>query len=222
MPTVPGTVFHQFDPVGIVLLVLARRVGPLLALGAGELDRRSRLDSGHGSGLDGRDGAGPDGPATLADGEALADLEGDRGDQLDAHLDVVAGHDHLGPVGQADRARHVRRPEVELRPVAVVEGRVAATFLLGQDVDLRLEFRVGRDAAVLREDLAALDLLALDAAEERADVVPGLTGVERLAEHLDAGHDNLARRMDPDELDLVADLHRASLDPARRHGAAAL
>jgi hypothetical protein len=27
-------------------------------------------------------------------------LERDRGDQLDGHLDVVAGHHHLGPVGQ--------------------------------------------------------------------------------------------------------------------------
>ena len=97
---VTGTVFHELDPVRIVLLVLARRVRPLLALGAGELDRRSRLDPGHRSSLldDADDGAGTDGPATLADGEALADLEGDRGDQLDAHLDVVAGHDHLGAV----------------------------------------------------------------------------------------------------------------------------
>src|SRR6478672_4353438 len=108
---------------------------------------------------DADDGPGADGPATLADGEALADLEGDRGDQLDAHLDVVAGHDHLRPVGQADRPGHVRGPEVELGPVAVVERRVAAPLLLGQDVDLRLELRVGRDAAVLGEDLAALDLL---------------------------------------------------------------
>src|SRR6202008_2144135 len=70
---------------------------------------------------DRHDGAGADGPATLADGEALADLEGDRGDQLDAHLDVVAGHDHLGAVGQADRPGDGGRGQVELRPVAVVE-----------------------------------------------------------------------------------------------------
>src|SRR5712692_1531820 len=98
--TVPGTVLHQLDPVRIVLLVLARRVRPLLAFGARELDRRTRFDSGHGRSLldDRDDRAGADGPATLADREALADLEGDRGDQLDAHLDVVAGHDHLGPL----------------------------------------------------------------------------------------------------------------------------
>src|SRR3954451_17278827 len=96
------TVFLQLDPVGVVLLVLARGVRSLLALRAGELDRRSRFDSGHGGSSslfgDGDDGARADGPAALADGEALADLEGDRGDQLAGHLDVVAGHDHLGPL----------------------------------------------------------------------------------------------------------------------------
>ena len=54
---------------------------------------------------DARDRAGTDGPATLADGEPLTGLERDRGDELDAHLDVVAGHDHLGPAGQADASR---------------------------------------------------------------------------------------------------------------------
>src|SRR5829696_9571497 len=120
---------------------------------------------------DAGDGAGADGPAALADGEALADLERDRGDQLDAHLDVVAGHHHLGPLGQADVAGDVGRPEVELGPVAVVEGGVAAALLLGQDVDLGGELRVGLDRARLGQDLAALDLLALDAPDEAADVV---------------------------------------------------
>src|SRR6476620_1274670 len=50
---------------------------------------------------DADDGHGADGPATLADGEALADLEGDRGDELDRHLDVVAGNDPIRTVGQA-------------------------------------------------------------------------------------------------------------------------
>src|SRR5712664_727473 len=107
---------------------------------------------------DAGDGAGANGPATLADGEALADLEGDRGDELDAHLDVVAGHDHPGPLGQADRPGDVGRAQVELGPVAVVEGGMAAALLLRQDVDLGGELRVGLDAARLGEDLAALDL----------------------------------------------------------------
>src|SRR3954451_25333170 len=83
------------------------------------------------------DGPGADGPATLADGEAVAGFEGDRGDELDLHLDVVTGHDHLVSVGQPNRACDVCRAEVELGPVAVVEGGMATALLLGQDVDLR-------------------------------------------------------------------------------------
>src|SRR3954468_13452720 len=162
------------------------------------------------------DRAGADGPATLADGEALADLEGDRGDELDGHLDVVAGHDHLGSLGQPDGARDVGRAEVELRPVAVVEGGMAAALLLGQDVDLGTELRVRLDRAGLGEDLAALDLLALDAPDEAADVVAGAALVEELLEHLDAGDDDLAGRLDPDQLDLVGDLDDAALDAPGR------
>src|SRR4051812_8741507 len=165
---------------------------------------------------DADDGARTDGPTTLADGEALADLEGDRGDELDAHLDVVAGHDHLGPVGQPDGSGDIGRAQVELGPVAVVEGGVAAALLLGQDVDLRRELGVGLDRARLGQDLAALDLLALDAPDQAADVVPGAALVEELLEHLDAGDHDLPGRLDPDQLDLVGDLDHAALDAPRR------
>src|SRR3954447_3539324 len=47
MPSVSGAVLLQLEPVWIVLLVLAGRVRPLLALGAGELDRGTGFDSGH-------------------------------------------------------------------------------------------------------------------------------------------------------------------------------
>src|SRR4249919_2255616 len=171
---------------------------------------------------DADDGAGTDGPATLADGEALADLEGDRGDQLDRHLDVVAGHDHLCAVGQADGPGHVGRAQVELRAIAVVEGGMAATLLLGQDVDLGGELGVGLDRAALGQDLAALDLVALDAPDETADVVAGAALVEQLLEHLDAGDDDLAGGLDPDQLDLVADLDDAALDPSGGDGPPAL
>src|SRR4029078_4282962 len=84
------------------------------------------------------------------------------------------------------------------------------------------ELGVGLDGARLGEDLAALDLLALDAPDEAADVVAGATLVEELLEHLDAGDDDLAGRLAPDQLDLVADLDDAALDPPRGDGPAAL
>ena len=168
------------------------------------------------------DGAGADGAAALADGEALADLEGDRGDQLDRHLDVVAGHDHLGAVGQPDRARDVGGAQVELGPVAVVERGMAAALLLGQHVHLGGELGVGLDAVGLGQHLAALDVLALDAPQQAAHVVAGAALVEQLLEHLDAGDDDLAGGVDADELDLVADLDDAALDAPGGDGAPAL
>src|SRR6476660_8987271 len=114
------------------------------------------------------------GAATLADGEAQTVVHGDRLDQLDRHLDVVARHDHLRALGQVGYAGHIGGAEVELRPVAVEERRVTATLLLLQAVDLRRELRVRGDRARLAENLPALDLLTLGAAEEAADVVAGL------------------------------------------------
>src|SRR4029079_11762938 len=174
------------------------------------------------SARDALDGTGTDGPATLADGEALADLETDRGDQLDAHLDVVAGHDHLRPGGQGDRAGDIGGAQVELGPVAVVERGMPPALLLGQDVDLGLEAGARLDRAGLGHDLAALDLLALDAPQQAAHVVPGAALVEELLEHLDAGDDDLARGLDADDLDLVADAHDAALDAPGGDGAPAL
>src|SRR5690606_39920036 len=82
-----------------------------------------------------RDPAGPDGTTALADREPQAFLHRDRLDQLDSHLGVVTGHDHLGALRQRHHTGHVRGPEVELRPVVLEERRVPATLVLGQAVD---------------------------------------------------------------------------------------
>src|SRR5918911_3006667 len=168
------------------------------------------------------DATGADGAATLTDGEPQALLHGDRLDQLDRHLGVVARHDHLGAGRQGHDARDVRGPEVELRTVVVEEGRVTTTLVLREDVDRTLEVRVGRDRTRLHDDLTALDVLALDAAEQQTHVVAGLALVEQLAEHLDAGDGRLGRvRADADDLDLLGDLDDATLDATGHDGATA-
>src|SRR5436190_12607328 len=106
------------------------------------------------------------GPAALADGEPKALIHGDRLDQLDRHFDVVPRHHHLRPFGEVRDAGHVGGAEVELRAVAREERRMAATLLLREAVHLRLELRVRGDRALLAENLPALDVLALGAAQE--------------------------------------------------------
>ena len=50
--------------------------------------------------VDADDDAGADGTAALTDSEAEAVLDGDGGNQLNVHVDVVAGHAHLNALGQ--------------------------------------------------------------------------------------------------------------------------
>jgi hypothetical protein len=95
--------------------------------------------------------------------------------------------------GQLDRTRHVRRAEVELRTVVVEERRVTAAFVLGQHIDLAGEVGVRLDGAGLAQHLAALDVFALGAAQQDADVVASLALVEQLAEHFHAGAGGLLR-----------------------------
>src|SRR5205085_4123043 len=162
-----------------------------------------------------------DGPAAFADREAQALVHRDRSDELDAKLNVVAGHDHLGAFRKDHFARHVGRAEVELRTVVGEERRVTAAFVLREDIDLGLEVGVRLDRARLAENLPALDFLTADAADEGTDVVARLALIEQLAEHLDAGDDGLAGVLDADDLDFLADLDDAGLDTAGDDGAAA-
>ena len=105
------------------------------------------------------DNAGTDGTTALADSEAEALLDSDRGDQLDLHVDVIAGHAHLGALGQGDDAGDVGGTEVELRTIVVEERGVTAALILVQDVDLTNELGEGVNGARLAENLTALDLV---------------------------------------------------------------
>ena len=137
------------------------------------------------------DDACTDGAAAFADGEAQFFFHGDRGDQFDVELQVVARHHHFGAVGKLNRAGHIGGAEVELRAVVGEERRVAAAFFLGQNIGLCLEFGVRLDAGGLAQHLTALHALTVDTAQQDADVVASLATVQQLAEHLDAGADRL-------------------------------
>src|SRR5699024_1239414 len=162
-----------------------------------------------------------DGPATLADREPQTLVHGDRLNQLDTDLRVVARHHHFRPLREADNTGHVSRTEVELRPVVVEERRVPATLVLGQDVDGTVELRVGGGGTRLDDDLTTFHVVALDAAQQQADVVARLTGVEQLTEHLHAGDGRLHRLVtNADDLNLLVDLDRAALDTTGHNGTA--
>src|SRR5699024_684836 len=137
--------------------------------------------------LDLGNNAGTDGVAALADSEAHALFHGNRGDQLDMHIDVVAGHAHLGALRQGDDAGNVGGAEVELRTIVVEERGVTAALFLLQDIDMAIEGGVGMNRAGNSDNLATLDLVTVDTTEQSADVIAGLGILEALAEHLEAG-----------------------------------
>src|SRR5262249_25710586 len=71
------------------------------------------------------------------------------------------------------------------------------------------------------KNLSALHLFTLDAAQQAADVVTSLAGVEQLAEHLDAGDHRAAGLGVADDLDGLANLDDTALDTAGHDGATA-
>src|SRR5690554_363296 len=184
--------------------------------------RQARFARAPGSLHDLRNDAGADRAATLADGEALLRLHRHRGHQLDRHRDVVARHHDRARVRKLDGARHIRRPHVELRTIAVPEGLMTPTLGLLEDVDLRLELRVRLHSARSREDLSALNVFLADTAKEAADVITRLALIEQLAEHLDARHGRLLRLAKPDDLHLVPGVDLAALDTTRHDRTAPL
>jgi len=128
------------------------------------------------------DDTGADGLATLADGETETALDGDGDVELDVDLDVVTRHDDGLVAGEGDVGGDIRCAEEELGSVVVCERGVAATLVLGADVERASKLLVGFDAAGGAENLATLDLLTLDRAEQGTHVVAGLAAVELLVE----------------------------------------
>ena len=99
---------------------------------------------------------------------------------------------------------------------------MTAALVLGQDVNLALELGVGVDGLGLRQNLATLNAIAVDAAEQDTDVVTSLSEVQQLVEHLDASHDGLLGLLSQaDNLNFLAELQLAALHTASRDGAAA-
>src|SRR5207248_9840375 len=118
---------------------------------------------------------------------------------------------------QRAHPRHVRRPEVALRPVPVEVRRVPPPLFLGQHVQFRLELLVGLDRARLGQHLPALDVVLVHPAQQRPNIVPRLPLVQQLAEHLHPRHHRLARVRHPHDLDLFPHLHHPALHPPRHH-----
>ena len=89
-----------------------------------------------------------DGPATFTNSELQPIIHGDRRDQLDLYVNVIARHNHFSAFRQLNDSRHVRRAEKELRPITIEKRCMPAAFFFGQNVSFSVEFSVRRNAAL--------------------------------------------------------------------------
>ena len=86
------------------------------------------------------------GTATLTDSETKTLLASDRSDELNVHINVIAGTAHLNVSGKIDDTGNVGSSEVELRSVTGEEGLRTATLFLSKNVNLtnKLGVRLNR------------------------------------------------------------------------------
>src|SRR5437879_4091470 len=75
---------------------------------------------------------------------------------------------------QLHRPRHVRRPQIKLRPIPLEERRMPPAFFLRQDVHLTLKLRVRRDALRLRQHHPPLHLVLLHTTQHQPPLSPPL------------------------------------------------
>ena len=99
---------------------------------------------------------------------------------------------------------------------------MTATLVLGQNVHLAGELGVGVDGAGLTQNLATLDVGLGNTAEQSAHVIAGLSVIQSLAEHLQAGDNGgLLLVGQANDLHGLAGLDQATLHTAGGHGATA-
>src|SRR5437870_4572683 len=83
--------------------------------------------------------AAADGQTAFAHREAEVLVQSHRLLKRDLHRGGVPGHEHFDALGELERSRHARRPEVEIRLVALEDGRTPTSFLLAEQIEVRLE-----------------------------------------------------------------------------------
>src|SRR5437588_133825 len=159
------------------------------------------------------DDTGTDGPAALANGEAQAFFHSNRADEFNGHFGGITRHDHLSAFLKLRFTSHVGSSKVELGTITGEEWGMTSTFLFGKDVDFSFKFGVRSDGTGLGHNLAALDVIFLDASEEKSDVVASLTLVEKLAEHFHTSNNRFASLfLNTDDFDFLVDFDDTALN----------
>src|SRR4030043_552148 len=159
-------------------------------------------------------------PSTLSDCKPQLLLHRYRCYELNNLTYVVTRHHHLYPFRQLRYSRHIRRPEIKLRPVSLEKWCVPPTLFLRQYIYLCLELRMRRYAPRLRKNHPPLHFILTRAPQQYPYVVPCSSFIQKLPEHLYSRGYRLPRLPYPYYLYLFSYLDYPALYSPRYHGPA--
>src|SRR5579859_2362973 len=165
-------------------------------------------------------GASANGETTLANGKPDPFFHSDRLLQFYHHLNGITRHDHVYPLRQLDRSRHVGGTHVELGLIAAEEGLVTPSLLFREYVDLRLEGLVWLDRSRPGQHLPTLDLALSHPTQQATHIVACYRALlHRLMEHLQPGDDYAATLLlHPYNLCPLAHANGAALNQSSGNG----
>ena len=114
---------------------------------------------------------GSNSPTTFTNSEAETLVHSNRVNQFNDNLSVVTRQYHLLAFGQVYGTGDVSGAEIELRAIAAEERRVTSAFVLAQHVYGTGELGVGLDGLGLCQNLAANNVLLVNAAKQQTNVI---------------------------------------------------
>ena len=160
--------------------------------------------------------------STLADSETKSFVKSNRSNEVYVNLYVVSRHNHLSSLWESDLTGNIQGTDEELWTVVVVERSMTSAFLFLEDVDLSGELSVRSDGARFSYNLTSLDILLVDTAEEKTNVVSSLSLIEELAEHLDTCNGGRPWSVtEADELNRIVHVDGTSLDTSGNNSSTA-
>ena len=150
--------------------------------------------------------------ATFTDCETQTFVASNRSDEFHVDSYVVTRHYHFYTFGESDFARYVKRTDVELRTVVVVERSVTTTFFFLQDINLSLEFRVGFYLSRVADYHTTFDFVLVDTTEQQTYVVTSFTLIQQLAEHFNTSYNRLLVFTQTEDFNFVTYMDNTSFD----------
>ena len=115
------------------------------------------------------------------------------------------------PPGSSTETSHIRRPEIELRPIPLKERRMTTTLLLGQHIHLSIKLGMRRNRPRSSNHLTPLHIILTRPPQQQPNIVPSPSLIQQLPKHLHPSNHRLLQLTDTNNLHLST---RMQLTPA--------